>query len=192
MELADLGVDPDRPEVKKAIEAALQGNGEDPNPWIRDVRALCMLGVTDPPEVKAALESVVQREEEWNGPWKICPWGQAFYLRALWEAREVVDTKDLAASILNWMGDGLNDAGCITFKDPWGLIWAAGIIDLPEAKHLVELEIPTILRGQRSDGGWGTGPYGSWSMDSLKVFQALVNHGYFDKLRELPPLPPDW
>jgi hypothetical protein len=192
MELADLGVDPNRPEVKKAIEAALRGNDEDPDPWIRDVRALCMLGVTDPPEIKAALESVVDREEEWNGPWKICPWGQAFYLRALWEAREVVDTKDLMASILTWMGDGLNDAGCITFKDPWGLIWAAGIIDLPEAEHLVELEVPTILRGQRPDGGWGTGPYGSWSMDSLKVFQALVNHGYFDKLRELPPLPPDW
>jgi hypothetical protein len=90
------------------------------------------------------------------------------------------------------MGNGLNDAGCISYKDPWGLIWAAGIIDLPEAKHLIEQQIPTILRGQQPDGGWGTGSYGSWSKNSLKVFQALVNHGYFDKLCKLPPLPYDW
>jgi hypothetical protein len=192
MELADLGADPNRPEIKKAIEASLQNNDSKPGPWIRDIRALCMFGVTEPPQIKAALEAIMEREEEWNGPYKICPWGQAFYIRALWEARDVVDTKPLIARTLTWMSNGLNDAGCITYKDPWGLIWAAGIIDMPEAKHLVELEIPTILRGQQPDGGWGTGPYGSWSRESLKVYQALVNHGYFDMLRELPPLPEDW
>lgn len=192
IELADLGADPERPEVKRAIEAALRGTEDEPGPWIRDIRALCLFGVTDPPEVRAALQDILDSEEEWNGPYKICPWGQAFYLRALWPAREVLDTRDICVRTLTWMIEGLNDAGCISYKDPWGLIWAAGIIDLPEAKRLVELEVPTILRGQEPDGGWGDNPHGAWSKNSLKVFQALANHGLFETLRELPPLPPDW
>ncbi|MAF10778.1 hypothetical protein CMK11_10020 [Candidatus Poribacteria bacterium] len=192
MELADLGVDPDRPEVARAIAAAVRGTNETPGPWIRDIRALCMLGAGGRPEVKAALELVVAKEAEWNGAWKLCPWGQAFYLRALWAARDVHDTHALMGSILTWMADGLSDAGCIGYKDPWGLIWAAGIIDLPEAKRLVDLLIPTILRGQESDGGWGDDPYDAWSKNSLKVFQALVTHGLLDELRGRPPLPSDW
>ena len=193
MELADCGADPNRPEVKRAIEASLRGQEDkDGEVWIRDIRALCMFGVIDPPQVKASLQANLDREEEWNGPYKICPWGQAFYLRALWPAREIIDTTDVCRRTLTWMVEGLNDAGCVSYKDPWGLVWAAGIIDLPEAKRLVELQVRNILRGQKPDGGWGTDPYDQWSKNSLKVYQALVNHGLFDKLRELPPLPPDW
>jgi hypothetical protein len=192
MELADLGVDPERPEVQRAIEAAIRGSDDSPGPWVRDVRALCMIGQGHRPEVKAALQDIIDNQENWNGPHKLCPWGQAFYLRILWAARDVIDTRELTASVLTWIADGVNAAGCLNDKDPWGYVWAAGIIDLPEARRLIELEIPIILRGQQPDGGWGHEPYDAWSRNSLKVFQALVNHDLFDTLRELPPLPPDW
>ena len=60
MELAELGADPNRPEVKRAIEASLR---ELPKQnWIRDARALCMWGVTGLPEVKAALQAAVDNQ----------------------------------------------------------------------------------------------------------------------------------
>ena len=190
MELAELGADPNRPEVKRAIEASLR---ELPKQnWIRDERALCMWGVTGLPEVKAALQAAVDNQEGWNGPYKLCPWGQDFYLNALWDGRDLVDSEELIANALTWMADGLNEVGCQSYKDPWGFVWSAGMIQTPEARRLVERLVPTILRGQRSDGSWGHEPYGSWSRNSLSVFRALVNHDLFDRLRELPPLPPDW
>ena len=193
MELADCGADRDDPRVKRAIEASLRGDPEkDDEVWVRDIRALCLFGVADDANVKRSLQAILGREEEWNGPYKICPWGQAFYLRGLWPAREIVDTRECCRRTLRWMLDGLNEAGCVSYKDPWGLVWCAGIIDLPEAKQLIERLVPTILRGQEPDGSWGNEPYDQWSKNSLKVFQALVNHGLLDRLRELPPLPPDW
>lgn len=67
---------------------------------------------------------------------------------------------------------------------PYGFVDAAGQIDLPEARALIEKQIPMILRGQRPDGGWGN--------ETVMVFRALKRHGFFDTLRDLPPLPPDW
>ena len=60
----------------------------------------------------------------------------------------------------------------------------ASEIDHPLAKAILEKEVPVLLRAQRGDGGWGD--------QSLVVFRALRKHGLLDRLRGLPPQPPDW
>jgi hypothetical protein len=152
---------------------------------VRGTRALCLLGITDPPAVKAAVRTMVEREKVWNGPWKLCPWGTQLYLDALWDGRSLADTRPVVTRTLAWIGNGLNDAGCLTYKDPWSFVNCAGRIDLPEAKRVVERLVPMMLRAQKPDGGWGEG-------HSLHAFRALVNHGFFEPLRKLPALPPDW
>jgi hypothetical protein len=85
MELADCGVDPARPEVRKAIETTLEGDPEnDGEIWIRDIRGLYMLGVTDHPKLTAAIQTALDSEKDWSGPYKLCLWGPNFYLRVLW------------------------------------------------------------------------------------------------------------
>ena len=54
-----------------------------------------------------------------------------------------------------------------------------------EARRVVGKLVPMILRAQKPDGGWGDG-------HSAITLRALATHGFFDKLRKLPPLPPDW
>lgn len=186
IDLAGLGVDPERPQVKRTVEVVLREKDEqsaDPI-GIYTVRALCRLGLGDRPEVRAGLDHLVARQDEWNSPYAGCPWTPIEHLKTLWYGREVVDSTELIGSTLTWIGDGLNAAGCLTYKDPWGFVDAAGLIELPEAERIVEREIPVILRGQRADGGWGD--------RSLPVLRALVTHGLLEELRERPALPPDW
>ncbi|MHC4202647.1 MAG: hypothetical protein ACYSU0_21855, partial [Planctomycetota bacterium] len=133
MELAECGASRDDPRVRKAIEASLRGKEDEPGPWIRGVRALCMFGEAKRPEVAKAVRAMMENQGKWNSPWKLCPWGQPFYINALWSAREAVDTTELVASVLAGMADGLNEAGTVGYKDPWGLVWSTSLIDLPEA-----------------------------------------------------------
>ena len=189
-ELADLGADPKRPEMKRAVEAVRRKMNE--KKWVRGIRPLCMLGLASDPAVKAIAEHHIRTAGKWNGAWKLCPWGATFYVKALWPARDVAEVSGEVKKALTWMADGLNPAGCQGYKDPWGFVDAAAHVATPEAKHLAEKLIPVILRGQEPDGGWGGGGYDSWSKNSLRVFMALTRHGLFEKLRTLPPLPPDW
>lgn len=189
LELIELGVDAERPEVKRVADLLLQEKCEEQGDnfehiSVRGTRALCLLGTTDPPQVRGAVQTMVDRQEVWNGPWKLCPWGQMLYVAALWDGRALVDTTHVVAEVLTWMADGLNEACLLTYKDPWGLLEAASIVDLPEARRLTARLIPMVLRGQKPDGGWGHA--------SLVTFRALAKHGFLDQLRELPPLPPDW
>ena len=184
--LADLGVDPERDEVRRTVGVVLREKDEesaDPI-GIYTVRALCRLGMGDHPEVKAGLEHLVAREAEWNGPWAGCPWTPIEHLQTLWLGREVLDSTELIDSVLTWIATDMNAAGCLTYKDPWGFLRIAGFVDLPVARRIVERQIPMILRGQRTDGGWGD--------NSLHVLRALVTHGLLDELRQPPPLPADW
>ena len=190
MELVDLGADLTVPVIQRTIQAELNGLQE--KGWIRGAKSLHRVGMGGSPQVKAAVESALQREDEWNGAWKLCPWGAAFYVRVLWQCRELADVSGAIRRALEWMTNQTNEAGSVAYKDPWGLLWAAAPVKTPEAAKLVRKLVPVILRGQEPDGGWGDGPYSAWSRSSLKVFRALVNHGLLDELRSLPPLPPDW
>ncbi len=187
-ELADLGVDPGREEVKRTVDVVLREKDEesaDPI-GIYTIRALCQLGMSDRPEVKAGLEHLVARQEEWNDAYAGCPWTPIEHLQTLWIGRDVLDATDLIESALTWIADGMNEAGCLTYKDPWGFLRIAGFVDLPVAKRIVEQQVPMILRGQQADGSWGD--------RSLPVLRALVTHGLMDEdeLSQLPPLPADW
>ncbi len=85
---------------------------------------------------------------------------------------------------LKWILTGLNSAGCLSYWDPWRVLELVGPIDHPTAKEIVLRQLPMILRAQDVSGGWGE--------HSLKVLRALVNHGLYEVLQELPPLPLDW
>jgi hypothetical protein len=107
------------------------------------------------------------------------------FLLALWAGREIEDVEPGLSVALRWIQGELNDAGCLGWKEPWGLIDALGAIDHPLARDIIRRQIPMLLRGQRGDGGWGP-------VTSFSAFQALHTHGFLDELHGLPPLPPDW
>jgi RNA polymerase sigma-70 factor (ECF subfamily) len=186
IELAELGADPGSPEIKRAIEAILRerSDGDEETLGLYAVRALCMFGITDRPEVLAGLRQLVEDEDEWNGPYKLCPWTPSEHLMTLWVARDLYDVEPLVAKSLSWIADGLNDAGCLSYKDPWGFVKMAGVIDHPLAGKIAEREIQMLLRAQKPDGGWGD--------QSFHVFRALVKHDLMDRVRALPPLESDW
>jgi hypothetical protein len=186
IDLAELGVDPKRPEVERAVGLILRRKDEQTADalGIYTVRALCLLGMVDRREVKAGLQALIEAEDEWNGPDRGCPWTPVVHLKTLWDGRRIADHTDLIADSLGRIADRLNDAGCLGYKDPWGFVDIAGMVDGPAAERIVRRELPMILRAQREDGGWGD--------HSLIAFRALETHGLFAKLRDLPPLPPDW
>ena len=184
--LADLGVDPAREEVRRAVDVVLREKDDksaDPI-GIYVIRALCKLGMGDRPEVREGLEHLVARQEEWNDAYAGCPWTPIEHLQTLWMGRDVLDSTELIGSVLAWIGEGMNAAGCLSYKDPWGFLRIVGFVDTPVAKRIVAQQVPMILRGQQPDGGWGD--------RSLSVYRALVTHGFLDELRGLPPLPADW
>jgi len=190
MQLIELGIDPKRPEVQRVARLLLAERTKEHSDnhkhiSVRGARALIMLGMADLPEVKAAVETMIQREKVWSGAWKLCPWGTQLYLDALWEGRDLVDTRPIVKRTLTWIADQMNDAGCLSYKDPWSFVDCAGRIDTPEARRVVGKLLPMILRAQKPDGGWGDG-------HSAITLRALVTHGFLEKLRKLPPLPPDW
>ena len=188
--LAEMGCPAGRTEVKKAVAAILgkpKPNQADPY-GIYDVRAFCLLGLTSQAKfrdlARAGLKKVMEREKTWSDITEGCPWTPIEHLITLWLGRDVAETKPCVAKALKWLGEGLNDAGCISFKDPWGFVRLASVVDHPLAKLILQKEIPVILRGQRPDGGWGD--------RSLLVFRALHKHGLLEALRKRPALPPDW
>ena len=184
--LAELGVDPERTDVQRAVQVVLRGKDEksaDPI-GIYTVRALLALGMANRSEAKKALEHVVASEKEWNGPHAGCPWTPIEHLQTLWQGRHLLDSTKLVGSVLEWIADGMNPAGCLSYKDPWGFLRIASLVDAPVAKRIVRHQVPMILRGQHADGSWGD--------HTLVVLRALVTHGLLEELRKLPPLPPDW
>ncbi|UCC69004.1 MAG: hypothetical protein JSV79_03535 [Armatimonadota bacterium] len=194
LNLLRIGFPHDRPEVSRAVEAIIQQKRAAKETKVDfltgsplavyPLEALCLLGRTDIPEVKDSLTWYVEHPEEWNDPWKGCPWTPEVFWTALWAGRDLVDTVPIINQGLQRVMDDMNDAGCSAYNFPYGFVDAAGQIALPAARSLVEKQIPMILRGQRPDGGWGN--------ESFIVFRALKAHGFLDKLRSLPPLPPDW
>ena len=185
----------DRLEVRRAADAILSQKraGENANEWVEKegalsiyaLHALCLLGRTDLEEVQFSLEWYPNNQKVWNDPWEGCPWTPSVFWSALWAGREAGSRVETAVNDgLRKVTGGLNAAGCNAYNDPWGFTSAAGQIDSPEARKLIAAQVPMILRGQRSDGGWGD--------HSFTVLRALKRHGLFDGLGEKPPLPADW
>lgn len=195
LDLLELGIDHNRPEVKKAAEAIVRQIQTNPNSnegrgWDRHVlsiygiHSLWRLGQRDLPIVTYSLKWLLNHQDKWNDPWVGCPWTPEVFFSGLWTAREFPGAREAVQQGLRRVLDQMNDAGSCAYNDPWGLTDAASRIDLPEARELIAHQIPMILRNQQPDGGW--------RHRSPEAFRALISHGFFDQLRNLPPLPPDW
>jgi hypothetical protein len=194
LRLLELGLPHDRPEVQRAAEAILRQKraGQNANEWVEKegalsiypLHALCLLGRRDVPEVDFSLRWYIEHPEEWNDAWQGCPWTPEVFWSALWAGRRFAPVEDTVNDGLRRVAEGTNAAGCNAYNDPWGFTDAAGRIHTPQARALLQKQVPMILRGQRPDGGWGD--------HSLAVFRALKTHGLLDPLRNLPALPPDW
>jgi beta-lactamase regulating signal transducer with metallopeptidase domain len=194
LRLLEMGFPPDRPEVGRGVEALLRQKraGKNANEWVEKegalsiyaLHALCLLGRSDVPEVQFSLKWYLDHPEEWNAADKGCPWTPEVFWSALWAGREIVDTRAAINDGLRRVTEGMNAAGCNSYNDPYGFLEAAGQIDGPAARALVEKQVPMIVRGQRPDGGWGD--------HSLAVFRALKKHELLEALRARPPLPADW
>ena len=187
-ELIELGCPVDHPRVKELVSlarATLQGADlakTMEGAQFYALQTLCYTGVTDAPGVAAALRWQASNPGAWLG--KGCPWGTKLTIQTLWAGRDVVDATEAVGKGLRWMVDRTNEAGCLEYFDPWGFLDAAGTVDHPLTEGVVLKQLPMILRAQRADGGWGK--------RSFVTFRALVKHGLLDRLRTVPPLPPDW
>ena len=192
--LLDLGASPSHPSVARAAAAMLAQyrDGRNPNEWYeRDgalpwpvLQALGLLDMHDTPEITTSISWLVDHSDQWLGYEQGCPWTPICFLKALWDNRDVVDATDTITAGLKEIADDLNDAGCLSYNDPWGFLDCAGYVVLPVGRQLVLKQLPLILRAQQRDGGWGH--------RSLTVLRALVKHDLLDEFRTLKPLPPDW
>jgi len=199
--LAMAGVRADRREFKRGFEAMMRqrqeeaaaGKGNDYGQEglvlvpVNGLRAACMTDFKRTPEVRATLRWLTAHPEVWLN--KTCPWGATFVLKSLWYARDVEDTDPGIRAALAWIAQNMNDSGCVRYWDPYAVVGAVGVIDRPEARAILERQVPMLLRGQWEDGGWGDN---KWDLQTLDVFRALKTHHLLDKLHGLPPLAPDW
>ena len=113
-----------------------------------------------------------------------CPWSLTGRLRDLWACRSAEGMDAPLKIMLNVFSESVTEAGTMCFVDTGGLIPVMGARECPGGSDIIERMVPTLIRAQRPDGGWGDG--------SLVRLRALVNHGLLEKLRALPPQPPDW
>lgn len=194
LRLLELGVSPERAELRRAADAILAQTraGRIAGEWyekdgvlsIYALHALCLMDRGRDKEVPQTLRWLVRHAETWNAPDRGCPWTPEVFWAALWAGRHLSDVDRTIQAGLRRVLEATNDAGCCCANDPWGFIAAAGTVDLPEARELLVRQVPMILRGQQPGGGWG--------QRSFIVLRALQLHGLLDPLRGLPPLPPDW
>ena len=174
---------PGRPEVKRAVDYLVRNKlDEDGTLGIYRLRALCMSGDRYAEIRDRSLRKLADRCK--LGIHGNCPWSPFQHLVTLWAGRHFMAVSDAMSTDLTWISEGLNEVGCLSYKDPWGFLELAGTIDHPMGRKIVMKQIPMILRSQRPDGGWGG--------QSFHVFRALTRYGFLDPLRELPPLPSDW
>ena len=131
----------------KAIESGTDKDREIPTS-IYAMESLCLTGHKDHPAVVKSLQWRLDRPDEYLGPFKGCPWSPDVMVKAMWSCRNAADTAAYCEKSLRWIADNVNDAGCITYKDPWGFVDCAGLADTPASRDLVVRMIPLILRAQ--------------------------------------------
>lgn len=184
LDLLELGVPADSPEVQRTVGWAIKNPGDDTelSKHVRFLKPFILIGKTDMPEVKSNLRWCTEHSEEWLG--NGCPWTPTIVLKTMWEGRALEDVDAAITEGLSWINDNLNDACCLGYWEPWSFVDTAGVIDHPLAGSILQKMVPLILRGQKSNGGWGE--------HSVGVFRALSKHGLLDQLKGRPPLPPDW
>ena len=182
----NLGCAKDRPEFRARLDEVCSQHvlAPDRPPWFHEeapaLWAALRYGWERDNEPKNMLIDLVTRVTGAHlldcDPWA---WGRTF--GALWEGRHLVDTVPKTGEYLH---DNVNIADCLVGGSPWATLMAVSIPDHPLCRDIVPIYIPLILRSQD--------PATAWGWDSVAVLNALVKTGLIARLRELPPLPPDW
>ena len=196
--LLKLGASPNRPEISRGLDVMLAHTRMESRDAataaddyltlpMHNLHAACRAGRLEATAVRRTLQQIVDDPN----PLLLggCPWSTSITLQTLWLGRTAIDTIPGIRKMLQYMNRHINDAGCLGYRDPWGLVSAAATIDLPEAKELCQRLIPLILRGQSPGGGWGHNPEEQKSFGAIAV---LKRHGFLDKLKDLPKLQSDW
>ena len=192
--LLEMGCSPDRPEMARAIAAIqsalenLRGKEEEEINCYA-LRALCDLGLTEHPVVAKSLLRMAENMPDLLGGG--CPWTPFVQLNALWAGREVADVDGAIKETLLWAEGAVEASGCskrLGLCVPWSIVQMVGVVDHPAAERIARKILPLLLRMQKPDGGWGE----KESNATLRAFVVLKKYGFLEKLRALPPLPPDW
>ena len=186
--LLDLGCPPESPEIQKAARAILASIDRGDDVSIYALHALARLGKLDHPRIQETIS-------EWI-PGALEGLGSAFgpnlprtpdnLILLLWLGRDQLDAADDLETILSWVDDRLTPTATGVGLCPmWNLFSdITSTIENPRSASIAATLVPTILRTQHDDGGWGDRSY--------VVFATLVKHGLLEKLEGLPALPSDW
>jgi len=196
--LLKLGASPSRPEISRGLDVMLAHTRPERRDGataaddhltlpMHNLHAACRAGRLKATAVRRTLQQTVDDPN----PLLLggCPWSTSITLQTLWLGRTAIDTIPVIRQILQYVNKHINDAGCLGYRDPWGLVSAAATIDLPEAGELCQRLIPLILRVQNPGGGWGSNPE---EQKSFGAIAALKRHGFLEKLKSLPKLQSDW
>ena len=190
--LVNLGVSPEHPAVQRAVAALLKLPRHPEPDELKEPtddlpifarHALILVGRAKDPDVAKSIRWLAENPDHWidHG----CPWTPELIIKELWAAH--ADLPEVMPAIeagLIWMRDNMNDAGCLHYFEPFGMLDAAGYVDHPIARDIVLKQVPMILRGQKADGSWGSSTFTVW--------RALLKYDLLESLRATPPLPPDW
>jgi len=179
----ELGCPLDRPEVKRAADFIAKSKLDEHGALgIYRLRALCMSGPHHAELRDKSLRILAERCKE--GIRIGCPWSPSVHLKTLWAGRNFVDVREGMKTDLEWIANGMNEVGALSYKDPWGFLDLAATINHPLGKKIALKLIPMLLRVQRPDGGWGN--------RETRALRALAKYDLLEPLRKLPPLPSDW
>lgn len=195
LRLIELGCPPDRPELRRAVDAICRARLEkDGSLGSGEIRLARLTGWKDESELVKLLprppaELVGVEQLTWG-----CPWTPVGDLEALWLLRRDPGVSAALTQAFKYITDNMNEIGCMSYKDPWGhYLDLAGVVGGKPGRAILLKLLPILLRSQQPDGGWGAGyPLQPWTGQSVRVFRALVRHGLLERLRTLPALPPDW
>ncbi|MHC4202441.1 MAG: YncE family protein, partial [Planctomycetota bacterium] len=116
-----------------------------------------------------------------------CPGTPFVQVSALWSCREHAELGDDVEAVLRWVEGAVEPPGCsraLGLCHPNGIVEMVAQVEHPTATRIALKLVPMLLRSQEADGGWGDATF--------HAFAALERHGLLDRLRTLPPLPPDW
>lgn len=188
-ELLKLGCETDAPRVQLAAQwmlGRLKAEPADPQKALSIAAALCLTGHGQAAEAEAILDWYrdADKDKLVKSIAATCPWSLTGRLQNLWACRRAQGMDAPLRIMIETFREGVTEAGTMCFVDTWGLLPVFGHKDCPFDREMTEHMIPRLLRSQQPDGGWRGA--------TLDVLRVLTNHGLFDTLRSLPPLPPDW
>ncbi|MHC4561399.1 MAG: DOMON domain-containing protein [Planctomycetota bacterium] len=194
--LSRLGCDPNRPEVKTAVEFICSDEelGDDGILGGYAVYVVDWAGYHDAELIARSTRRHASQVMTMDF-FSLCPWGGQVCTRGMWSGRSHADITPALDRGMNVLLQSVQPGkGWQGFLDPFGYLDAAGVIDHPLSRQIVIKQIPMILRTQQADGTWGGDKHLGYGPDNATyiVLRALIKHDLLDELRTAPPLPPDW